>query len=472
MFSKQPHGVSRSLAALAVLGLLAFPSLALAQYGALYEHEAIAYSATDPDNPVSRLQERIAAGEATLKHDDEFGWLESLLRELKIDESSQMLVFSKTSLQRRAISPRTPRALYFNDTTYIGYPNGGEIIEISVADPELGAVFYSLDQSNANRPIITRETDRCLVCHASSAHTDGIPGHIVRSVFTDERGFPELSLGSFQTTPESPVQERWGGWYVTGRVGENPHLGNQFVEPSEDVERYSPACEEHATWPSKVAEADYPGDTSDIAALLVLEHQVAVHNVLTRARFATERALWDERVLDEAFGESDDQLRDSTRGRIDRAATALVEQLFCLEAAPLAPGIVPDAEFVKQFAARGRRDSQGRSLRDFGLETRLFRYPCSFLVYGEAFRTLPRELKTIVVARMTAWLTNGIPERDAAMTAADRKAILEILRQTHPDFAKPADSDNSRDVSRRFRAPAVAPRPVSVRVEPLIRIAG
>lgn len=462
MLSNYIHQISRLLAALAAVGLFIFSGTARAQYNALYEHEAIGYSTSKPDNPVSRLQARITAGEVVLEHDDEFGWLESLLRELEIDASSQMLVYSKTSLQRRAISPRTPRALYFNDTTYIGYPNGGDIIEISVADPKLGAVFYSLDQGNIEQAVITRETDRCLACHGSSAHTDGIPGHIVRSVFTDERGFPELSLGSFQTTPESPLKERWGGWYVTGRVGDNPHLGNQWVENPDDAERYSPAREKLAGWPSRVDKADYPDDTSDIAALLVLEHQIAVHNALTKARFAAERALWDERVLDEAFGDSEDELRDSTLGRIDRAATALVEQLFCLDAASLAPGIVPDAEFAKQFAARGPQDSQGRSLRDFGLETHLFRYPCSFLVYGEAFRTLPQELKEIVVARMTEWLAEGIPKRDSAISPAKRKAILEILRETHPDFASSRDQ---RNISRRVQNPAIAPRPAAASFE-------
>lgn len=423
-----------SLIACVAASFLFLTAGARAQYDALYEHASIAYSASDPENPVSKLQDRIAQGAATLEHDDEFGWLPSLLRELDVDPASQTLVFSKTSLQRRSISPQTPRALYFNDTTYVGYPNGGDILEISVADPQLGAVFYSLDQTNPERPILSREIDTCLACHGSSAHTDGVPGHIVRSVFPNAEGFLETSLGSFHTTPESPLEERWGGWYVTGRVGQNPHLGNQFVENPEDAERFAAAREDLAAWPVGVDEADYVAGTSDIAALLVLEHQVAVHNELTRARFATERALWDERVLDEAFGDSDEALRDSTLGRIDRAATALVEQLLCLEAVPLQPGIVPDPAFAKQFAERGRRDEQGRSLRDFDLKTRLFRYPCSYLIHSEAFLQLPEELKTRVVERMTDWLTNGIPKYESAISPEDRAAILEILRETHPSF--------------------------------------
>lgn len=413
--------------------------VARAQFDALYNHEAIAYSSTEPENQVSRLQDKLASGEATLEFDEDgYGWLLSLLEALEIDKDSQMLVFSKTSLQRKDIAPQTPRALYFNDTTYIGYPNGGELIEISVADPKMGAVFYSIEQKPAAQPEIHRETARCLVCHASSAHTRGIPGHIIRSVFTDRQGFPELSLGSFHSDPESPVEERWGGWFVTGKVGDNPHLGNKWVTDSDDVERFDPACEKIAKWPEVVDKEDYPADSSDIAALLVLEHQVALHNALTRARFATLRALWNEEILDNAFDDGSEGLRDSTIGRIDHAATELAEKLFTLEAAPLGEGIVPDPDFVEQFASRSHPDSQGRSLRDFGLQTRLFRYPCSFLVYEEAFQQLPQPLKQAVVAKMTDWLINGIPEDKGSIPAADRKAVLQILRETHPAFAPPA----------------------------------
>lgn len=63
--------------------------------------------------------------------------------ELKVSPKSQMLVYSKTSLQRNCISPRTPRALYFNDDVYVGYCQGGDVLELSVVDPDLGTVLHA-----------------------------------------------------------------------------------------------------------------------------------------------------------------------------------------------------------------------------------------------------------------------------------------------------------------------------------------
>ena len=48
---------------------------------------------------------------------------------------------------RHTVSGRTPRALYFNDDVFVGYCQDGEVLEISVADPQLGAVFYTLGQA-------------------------------------------------------------------------------------------------------------------------------------------------------------------------------------------------------------------------------------------------------------------------------------------------------------------------------------
>lgn len=453
------------LAALASFTLAATP--ALAQFDSLYEHESIAYSSSEPDNPVSRLKKKIEGDPSTWKHDEKFGWLPDLLRELQIDTASQTLVFSKTSLQRKAISPTKPRAVYFNDSVYIGYPNGGDLIEISVADPKLGAVFYSIDQTNPAKPILTRETETCLACHASSAHTNGVPGHMVRSVFTDAEGFPELSLGSFRTTPESPFKERWGGWYVTGKVGENPHLGNRWLEEVASTarpERFKAESEAVTAWPKNVEPSHYPVQTSDIVALLLLEHQVALHNRMTQSQFSTTRALWDEKVLDEAFGDSDDTLRGSTKSRIDRAAKTMVEELFCLNETDFKPGIEADPAFVKQFAAMGPTDSKGRSLRDLDLQTRLFRYPCSYLVYSEAFLEMTPELKTAVVSLMTKWLEEGIPKHQDAISPDDRQAILEILRETHPDFGgsshfTPKEQTAQEPTNNPPAAPQVAPRP-------------
>src|SRR5262249_46659298 len=152
-----------------------------------------------------------------LEFADEFGYLPSVLKEFKIPVSSQMLVFSKTSLQRDRISPRTPRAIYFDDDVYVGFCRLGEVMEVSVADTKLGTVFYTLRQQPPAKPQFTRHTENCLSCHAS--RHQGIPAHMVRSVFPDRDGNPILSGGSYRVDQTTPIKNRWGGWYVTGTHG-------------------------------------------------------------------------------------------------------------------------------------------------------------------------------------------------------------------------------------------------------------
>jgi hypothetical protein len=93
------------------------------------------------------------------------------------------------------------------------------------------------------------------------------------------------------------------------------------------------------------------------------------------------------------------------------------------------------SEFAKEFAARGPFDKQGRSLRQFDLTTRLFKYPCSYLVYSKAFAALPGDVKGHALRRLHEVLT-GRDKTPAFehLTAADRAAVLEILRDTLPDL--------------------------------------
>ncbi len=93
-------------------------------------------------------------------------------------------------------------------------------------------------------------------------------------------------------------------------------------------------------------------------------------------------------------------------------------------------------EFVEQFASRGVRDAQGRSLRDFDLTRRLFRYPLSYVIYSPAFDALPDDAKAMLYRRLNEVLTGADTSEDFAhLSAADRTAILEILRDTKPDAA-------------------------------------
>jgi hypothetical protein len=151
--------------------------------------DPINYSTAATNNAVSRLQQQLDAHKTKLVYEPQRGYLTSLLQALHVPLSSQVLVFSKTSLQRHRIGPERPRALYFSDEVYLGYCQHGDLIEVSAVDPQLGAVFYSLEQRPADLPRFQRQQDTCLICHGSFQN-QGFPGHLLRSVHPTPRGCP------------------------------------------------------------------------------------------------------------------------------------------------------------------------------------------------------------------------------------------------------------------------------------------
>lgn len=404
-----------------------------------FEQEPIRYSQSQPDNRISRLLERVKTGEAKLTHEDHLGYLRSLLAELNVPTESQMLVFSKTSLQRHRISPRTPRALYFNDEVYVGFCQDGDVLEISAVDPQLGTVFYTLDQDPPPPPKFRRQTDNCLICHGSS-QTKEIPGHVVRSVFSDASGLPILSSGTYRIDQTTPLEKRWGGWYVTGTHGDQKHLGNLIVRGRPDRDEVDNSAGLNQTClDGRFDTTNYLTPHSDIVALLVLEHQADAHNYITRANFLTRQALHYQQSLNRELKEPADRVWDSTKSRIKSAGEPLVEYLLFSGEARLTAPIRGTSGFAEQFAQRGLRDRRGRSLRDLDLHTRLLKYPCSYLVYSPSFAALPHEAKVYVLGRMHEVL-NGKDQsgKFTHLSAADRTAIREILEDTLPDWSSVA----------------------------------
>ena len=219
--------------------------------------------------------------------------MKSLLSELDVPISSQTLVFSKTSLQRQRISPRSPRAIYFNDEVYVGYCQQGEVLEISVADPALGTVFYTLNQEVLETPKLFRQTDNCLQCHASS-NTRGIPGHLIRSVFVDHSGLPLLSFGTHRIDHSSPIANRWGLVGTSPGLTVNKHnLGNLVLANTaqrEPVEN-SQGAEFVTDLGRRFNTSAYLSPDSDlVAARWCSNDQTEGHNLLTRANFQTREA--------------------------------------------------------------------------------------------------------------------------------------------------------------------------------------
>jgi hypothetical protein len=423
---------------LTLLLLVVVPAGVVAQTRAEdIERDPIHYSAAPVHNAISRLQQRLEAGEVSLSYDEHFGYLPGLLSALKVSDASQMLVFSKTSMQRQCITARTPRAVYFNDDNYVGYCQDGAVLEILSVDPQLGSVFYTLDQEKADKPHLKRQDDTCLICHASSQN-QGIPGQVVRSLYADAEGFPLLNLGGYRTDQTSPIKQRWGGWYVTGTTGKQRHMGNLIAHGKHDTAELDDTAVPNVTDLSRwLRPSDYLTGHSDVVALMVLEHQTEIHNRITRANYLTRIALFDESELNKALGQPTAPRSDLTTRRIKSACEPLVEYMLFSGETQLTDKIHGTSGFAEQFVKQGPRDGRGRSLRDLDLTTRLFVYPCSYLIYSESFDALPDAAKDYVMRRLWEVLSGKDQSKEFAhLSTADRRAILEILRATKKNLPK------------------------------------
>lgn len=410
------------------------------------DDEVIRYATRAADDPVERLNQKIARGEVKLEFDDTHGYLRSVLRALEIPVESQVLVFSKTSFQPALISPRTPRALYFNDSTAVGSVHSSDLLEFASVDPKLGVIFYTLDQKKVDKPHFDRRDSTCLQCHDSGGPTLGVPGLVVRSVYPDPSGMPVFKAGDFFTDQRSPLKERWGGWYVTGTHGEMTHMGNAVVRDPDNPEKLEGAAGWNVTDLSgKFDTGAYLTPHSDIVALMTLEHQARMTNLITRVGYETAIALEGQTAFNRAYHQPADDLSDGTRHRIDSAVEQLVEYMLFLDEAKLDAPIKGTSGFAEAFEKAGPRDAKGRSLRDFDLTQRMFRYPLSYMIYSEAFDGMPEAARGRIYRRLFDVLT----ERDkspryARLSADDRRAIFEILSDTKkdlPDYWKTSLAD-------------------------------
>lgn len=405
-------------------------------------------------DPVAQLQKRIDRGEVKLAYTEAHGYLESLLKALKVPVSSQVLVFSRTSLQTKLISPKTPRAIYFNDDVYVGWPPETEALEVSTVDPATGGVYYMLPQRESGPHRLVRVGQQCLECH-NSAMTGGIPGHIMRSVHVLPDGQPDLAAGSYLTTDQSPFDERWGGWYVTGAPGSLRHMGTS--EPS--VAGSGTSRGEAASDLSKLFDtAPYLSPHSDIVALMVLAHQTHVHNLLARANIESRAALSEEQAVYRELHVSQNSHLQATLKRIEACAEPLVRAMLFVGEARLPSPVQGDTTFSTDFVSRGPRDHHGHSLRDFDLKTRLFRYPCSYLIYSSAFDALPGPARDYVYRRIWRVTSGKETGRDFVhLSPADRKNILAILSETKRSFSAWLRGASHRGV---VSPPKPAPRAV------------
>jgi len=445
------------------------------------EYPAIPYARMPADNAIARLQERVDRGEVKLLYRPPRGYLDSILAALGISPSSQTLVYSKTSLQTGDISAATPRAIYFDDETYVAWVQHGNI-ELAAMDSKLGPVFYVLSNEPVQRVRLERETVDCLSCHDTyELSGGGVPRFLLMSTYVDVHGEQLTHEGQIITFAETPLKYRWGGWYVTGHSGDQVHLGNILVHDVQELVHLDQVRRGNLdTLKGLFDTRPYLTDKSDIVALLVLQHQVDVQNLITRVNFevrtALERAGGGHALRGSPTAAA---LPEKTRAALKGYMDALVSVMFCAGTPRFTSPISGNSGFTQWFESRGPRDANGRSLRELDLETRLFKYPLSYLVYSPAFDALPGYAKDYIYGRFMDVLTgrservgpSSSPNGPAAealeaygiepgtdesirLSDADRKAILEILRATKPEFGRYLDSHEVHVAAARGAPPS------------------
>lgn len=382
------------------------------------DHPAIQYDAQTTDDPIARLQRQLDKGETTLEYDpNRLGYLPSLLKHLGVNVDSQMLVFSKSSFQGPKISPRTPRALYFNDDVAVGSVQHGDVIELAALDPRQGVIFYTLDVAKSKKPSFTRSDSACMSCHLLPG-TLNVPGLLTVSVIPSKDGSLRFPGKGRIIDGRTPVAQRWGGWYVTGTT-EFQHDGNA-VAPNPDQPSVLDlrGTKNLVDLAGRFDTSAYLTGTSDIVALMVFEHQTRMTNLMTRLGWETRVAIQDGKL-------------EESRSRLEALVDQMTTYMLFADEASIGQGISGVSTLTESFPKRGPRDRQGRSLRDFDLHSRLFRYPLSYMVYSEVFDGMPDFAKDLVYKRLYDVLSGrDTSQKFARLSAEDRAAVLDILRDT------------------------------------------
>lgn len=372
-----------------------------------------------PTDPFTRLIGDLESGRLGLDESSEKAYLVSLLKALKIPVSTQTLVYSTTSLQLRLISPRSPRAIYFNEEIYLGYVPGGKIEIVSI-DPELGAIFYIFDIPKAGVRPVAERSRRCMNCH-SDEDTREVPGIVIKSVVPGPTGGSLESYRRGITGHEIPLSDRFGGWHVTGGENLGKHWGNL-------TGRLSPAGLQTEPLPpgERFDWSTFPVATSDVLAHLLHEHQAGFVNrvVETHYRLRTALANGKGRFLEADRADMERQVEELTR-----------YLLFADEAALPDGGIAGDPLLKEEFLAARRSAANGESLRDFDLKTHLFRNRCSYMIYTPLFQSLPEGFRRRIYQRMERALAASPADAEFSHLRPDEKARLRvILAETVPGW--------------------------------------
>jgi hypothetical protein len=378
------------------------------------------------NDSITQLGKQIERGEVKLDYSTNgWGYLPNLLKYLGISVDSQILVFSKTSFQLTKITPKTPRALYFNDSVAVGSVQDGKVFEFTSLDPTQGIIFYTLDTQKTETPRFERRFSECLNCHGPAN------GLVVSSVYPSADGTPFVTGTFFEGIDHrTPIENRWGGWYVSGTHGSVRHMGNTLASDADhpfDLDQEG--TQNLTSLAAKLETTKYLTSTSDIVALMTMEHQAHMTNLINGVSQQFRRA-------------SSNGTLEKAKDSLDRAVDQMVQYMLFVDEAPLRDPVQGVSTFTTTFPQRGPRDRHGRSLRDFNLHQRLFRYPLSYMIYNEIFDALPAAARDRAYRRLYEMLTGkDANPRLAQLSPETRRAILEILLDTKrqlPDYWRDA----------------------------------
>jgi hypothetical protein len=385
---------------------------------------AIKYSTAPVNNAVVDVNKKLQDGSIKFSFDSRSGYLRSALEALQLPLDSQLLVFSRVSLQGKRISEQNPRALFFNDRVALGWVRGGDVLEIAAHDESQGVVFYTLDQqTNEAEPPQFKRAFICLGCHVTG-NTLGVPGLLM---FSTTRPEPTQFTGlPRHVDQDDPLNRRFGGWFVTGSTGSVRTMANDVAALDGRPNRELTSVE------GLFDAGGYRALSSDIVAHLVLTHQAGMTNLLTRA-------AWEARAADPSLHPpytSTPAQQASIDAVMSGVAGEVVDYLLFVDEARFTDPVRGASGFAQRFSSDGPHDKKGRSLYELDLSRRLMKYPCSYLIYSPAFDALPPLAKDPIYRRM--WEVLSGQEQDpryrAALSLPDRRAIVEILRDTKKDL--------------------------------------
>lgn len=410
----------KAAAHLTVLTVLSAPALSLSAERLFnFREPPHSYFEHQPTDRLARLQADLTSGKTTLDTSSDNAFLISILKALEIPVSSQILVFSATSLQSEIINPRNPRALYFNDDTYLGWVPGGRV-EVSAIDPKMGPMFYVYERFTPGRIPTPERSTRCFACHAGTA-TNYVPGLIAESVLVSMAGSSLQTFRRDEQGHQIPLESRFGGWLLTGKHNLTKHEANVAGKSdSGRIDRFDAS-------PGRFSDLSrHLRPTSDILPHLVHEHQLGFENRLFQLSY----------LLRQRNDEGKGRLTPDAEKEIDAKAADLARYILFANEAPLpSKGIEGDPDFIRDFQFQKITTRTGHSLKEFDLRTRLFKYRCTYMLYTDSWLEAPKDLKNRVYLHMAQGLKESGTSKDMShLPVAERLAIRSILKDTLPDL--------------------------------------